>query len=164
MPAKKYKGEEKMKKNLTLALSVILALAMMLCASALVLDTAETAEGTVVEEAVLAASGTAPSFSTYDPTYGELIYFEDFSDNSWSNGYSIGSNAYMYGEGCTIDVGDGYGIGGSATTLIIDNTYLSTLSDVTIFMDVKKAPGSTKQVLTSGVTSAMAGPSFLCPM
>ena len=78
----------------------------------------------------------------YDAQYGELIYFEAFDDNSWSNGYSIGTNAYMYGEGCTIDVGDGYGIGGSATTLIIDNTYLSTLSDVTIFMDVKKAPGS----------------------
>lgn len=129
-------------------LSIIFALAMVLCVSistfALELDTAEAAAEAVVvtEEAVLNASGVTPSIPTYDATYGELIYYEAFDDNTWDKGYSIGSNAYFYGEGCTISVGDGYGIGGKATTLVIDNTYLTKLSKVTIFMDVKKAPGS----------------------
>ena len=77
MSVLKNKGEEKMKKTL----SIIFALAMILCVSisvfALELDTAENAAeaAVVTEEAVLNASGVTPSIPTYDATYGELIYY-----------------------------------------------------------------------------------------
>lgn len=75
-----------MKKTLALILSV---LAMLIPVSALELDVAESAEVSVADEAVLAALP-----ETTDATYGDLIYFSDFDENTnWVNTAVVGENA-----------------------------------------------------------------------
>ena len=75
-----------MKKTLALILSV---LALLIPVSAIELDVAESAEVSVADEAVLAALP-----ETTDATYGDLIYFSDYDENTnWVNTAVVGENA-----------------------------------------------------------------------
>ncbi len=79
---------------------------------------------------------------SYDAEYGELIYFENFSDGSWSGGYTVGKNAYFYQNG-GVEEGKKYGTGMYPSIMEIVDLGISSVNKLTFKMDVRKTADST---------------------
>lgn len=134
----------KMKKALALILSI---LALLVSVQAIDLDMAEAAEETAEAKAVLAEAGPAPDIAKYHPTYGELIYYENFEDGSQSNAYTaVGDNAFIWTNGNVVDnpVGEGKAFVSTDTytSFNITGDYVLDASSYTICFDFLNYDGN----------------------